>query len=214
MIILTGYPCSGLTYRAHQLAALLESAQDRFLPAAADTTTTDSSQKPRYKIHVVPSHDSSHPRTVYDNARTEKEARAVVFARVKRALGRDTIVLVDGMNYIKGWRYQLWCEAKAVGTTCCVVRLYTSFLLSILAADEPRMQNGIPPKSVAISLTHHLVQLGSRRYSDRHMRRDKQCTFAPSRAAGGTIPRWSIAARKWRREQLHAKCRNTSPGAG
>ncbi|KAL1963077.1 hypothetical protein VTN77DRAFT_8723 [Rasamsonia byssochlamydoides] len=119
LIILTGYPCSGLTYRAHQLAALLESAQDRFLSA------DDSSQKPRYKIHVVPSHDSSHPRTVYDNARTEKEARAVVFARVKRALGRDSIVLVDGMNYIKGWRYQLWCEAKAAGTTCCVVHVGT-----------------------------------------------------------------------------------------
>lgn len=46
----------------------------------------------------------------------------MVYGRVKRALGRDTIVIVDGMNYIKGWRYQLWCEAKAVGTTCTVVR--------------------------------------------------------------------------------------------
>lgn len=27
------------------------------------------------------------------------------------------------MNYIKGYRYQLWCEAKALGTTSCVVSL-------------------------------------------------------------------------------------------
>lgn len=45
----------------------------------------------------------------------------MAFARVKRALSRDTIVILDGMNYIKGVRYQLWCEAKAVATTCCVV---------------------------------------------------------------------------------------------
>lgn len=36
-------------------------------------------------------------------------------------LKRDSIVILDGMNYIKGWRYQLWCEAKAAQTTCCVV---------------------------------------------------------------------------------------------
>lgn len=42
---------------------------------------------------------------------------------MRRALDRGTIVIVDGMNYIKGWRYQLWCEAKAAGTTCCVVHV-------------------------------------------------------------------------------------------
>lgn len=71
---------------------------------------------------MVASHDSSHPRIVYDHARTEKEARGVAYARAKRVLKRDSIVILDGMNYIKGWRYQLWCEAKAAQTTCCVVR--------------------------------------------------------------------------------------------
>jgi protein KTI12 len=70
---------------------------------------------------VVASHDSSHPRIVYDHARTEKEARGVAYARAKRVLKRDSIVILDGMNYIKGWRYQLWCEAKAAQTSCCVV---------------------------------------------------------------------------------------------
>jgi hypothetical protein len=45
----------------------------------------------------------------------------VAYARAKRVLARDSIVILDGMNYIKGWRYQLWCEAKASNTTCCVV---------------------------------------------------------------------------------------------
>ncbi|OXV08121.1 hypothetical protein Egran_04119 [Elaphomyces granulatus] len=126
LIILSGYPCSGLSYRARQLSTLLESEQQECL-LSAETGSEPSlvKKKPRYTISIVPSHDSSHPRSVYDHARTEKEARGVVFSRVKRALGRDAIVIVDGMNYIKGWRYQLWCESKAVGTTCCVVHVGT-----------------------------------------------------------------------------------------
>ncbi|EGC47792.1 toxin-insensitive protein [Histoplasma capsulatum var. duboisii H88] len=119
LIILTGYPCSGLSYRANQLSTLLSSIQD--------SLTATIASKGRYKFHVVHSHDESHPRTVYDTARSEKEARAVVYGRVKRALGQDTFVIVDGMNYIKGWRYQLWCESKAAETTCCVEHGYLNW---------------------------------------------------------------------------------------
>lgn len=40
-------------------------------------------------------------------------------------LGRNVIVIADGMNYIKGFRYQLYCEAKAVQTPSCVVHVGT-----------------------------------------------------------------------------------------
>lgn len=33
--------------------------------------------------------------------------------------------MADGMNYIKGFRYQLYCEAKAMQTTNCVVHVGT-----------------------------------------------------------------------------------------
>lgn len=35
-------------------------------------------------------------------------------------------MILDGANYIKGWRYQLFCEAKAVRTPSCVVHVGTS----------------------------------------------------------------------------------------
>ncbi|CAI7608888.1 unnamed protein product [Penicillium crustosum] len=123
LVVLTGYPCSGLTHRANQLASLFEKHQDEVFAAAE--AGAQVSLKSRYKVHVVTSHDSSHPRIVYDHARTEKEARGVAYARTKRVLKRDSIVILDGMNYIKGWRYQLWCEAKAAQTTCCVVHVGT-----------------------------------------------------------------------------------------
>jgi protein KTI12 len=34
-------------------------------------------------------------------------------------------VILDHANYIKGWRYQLYCEAKAVRTPHCVVHVGT-----------------------------------------------------------------------------------------
>ena len=61
----------------------------------------------------------------------EKDARATEYSAVKRALGKDTIIIADGLNYIKGFRYQLYCEAKAVQTPNCVVRMspgrYTTY---------------------------------------------------------------------------------------
>ncbi|CBF86979.1 hypothetical protein AN2499.2 [Aspergillus nidulans FGSC A4] len=117
LIVLTGYPCSGLSYRAQQLATRLEEIQSQLV---ANGIIPPS--KSKYKIHIVSTHDNvNYPRTVYDTARTEKEARGVAYTKAKRMLGRDSFVILDGMNYIKGYRYQLWCEAKALGTTCCVV---------------------------------------------------------------------------------------------
>ena len=64
-------------------------------------------------------------RDVYATARAEKDARATFSSAIKRVLGRDAVVVADGMNYIKGFRYQLHCEAKAMQTTSCVVHVGT-----------------------------------------------------------------------------------------
>ena len=60
---------------------------------------------------------------IYNSAAAEKNARAADFSTIKRALGKDAIVISDSLNYIKGYRYQLWCEAKAAGTRCCVLHV-------------------------------------------------------------------------------------------
>ena len=47
---------------------------------------------------------------------------------------KDTIVIADAMNYIKGYRYQLYCIVRAMGTTHCIVLflLVLSLLINIL----------------------------------------------------------------------------------
>ncbi|KAL4737760.1 chromatin associated protein KTI12 [Aspergillus similis] len=135
LIILTGYPCSGLTYRANQIATRLEETQTQLL---ANGIIPPS--KSKYKIHIISTHDNvNYPRTVYDTARTEKEARGIAYTKAKRMLGRDSFVILDGMNYIKGYRYQLWCEAKALGTTCCVVHVGTP-VDQCVAINEARLR--------------------------------------------------------------------------
>jgi protein KTI12 len=54
---------------------------------------------------------------------SEKDARAAVYGAVKRVLSPRDIVVLDGPNYIKGWRYQLYCEAKNVRTGSCLLQV-------------------------------------------------------------------------------------------
>lgn len=86
-------------------------------------------------MHYISDHTLSISRSVYNleskdahersNNASEKDARATIYAAVKRALSPKDIVILDGANYIKGWRYQLYCEAKAVRSTHCVVHVGT-----------------------------------------------------------------------------------------
>lgn len=123
LIILTGLPTSGKTHRATQLHTYLTS-KIASLPSST------------LRVHLISDHTLSIPRTVYNlstksqhersNNSSEKDARATIYAAVKRVLSDKDIVILDGANYIKGRRYQLFCEAKAVRTPCCVVHVGTS----------------------------------------------------------------------------------------
>ncbi|KAF4554954.1 Chromatin associated protein KTI12-like protein [Elsinoe fawcettii] len=112
LILLSGLPSSGKTYRSKQI---LSNFQSRI----------SSSTDPRtQKLKVVHINDDTLGlnRSVYDAGRREKDARAAFASAVKRELGKDTIVIADGMNYIKGYRYQMYCEAKEQGTGSCVLQ--------------------------------------------------------------------------------------------
>lgn len=111
LITISGFPCSGKTYRSRQLV-------DFFQSKIAESTDARVSKIAIRHINEEPLGLS---RDVYSTARFEKDARATEMSAVKRFLSRDSIVIADGLNYIKGYRYQLHCEAKAVQTPSCVV---------------------------------------------------------------------------------------------
>ncbi len=123
--MISGYPCSGKTYRSSQLVEFFNSKINTNLDPRIS----------RLSVYHISDQTLGLNRDVYREARTEKDARAAEYSAVKRALGRDTIVIADGLNYIKGFRYQLYCEAKAVKTPSCVVR-YRSFSNNLGMARE------------------------------------------------------------------------------
>ncbi|KAL1874303.1 kti12, chromatin associated [Diaporthe australafricana] len=116
LIIVTGLPTAGKSTRAKQLHDYLaERVQSQ-------------QQGTKYRLHLISDQTQSISRTVYDlspetlpahtrsaNA-SEKDARASLSSAVKRVLSTRDIVILDGLNYIKGWRYQLYCEAKNLST--------------------------------------------------------------------------------------------------
>ncbi|KAF2181984.1 chromatin associated protein KTI12 [Zopfia rhizophila CBS 207.26] len=114
LVLISGYPSSGKTTRSNQLKDFFESKI---------TSSTDA-RSSRLKVHHINDQTLGLSRNVYHTARAEKDARAEEYSAVKRVLSRDDIVIADGMNYIKGFRYQLYCEAKAVQTPSCVVKVH------------------------------------------------------------------------------------------
>ncbi|KJZ77062.1 hypothetical protein HIM_03383 [Hirsutella minnesotensis 3608] len=119
LIVVTGLPTSGKSTRAKQLYDYLAER------------IGDSKQR----LHLISDDSLSILRSVYDlspgklpahtrsaNA-SEKDARAALYGAVKRVLSDRDFVILDGLNYIKGWRYQLHCEAKAVRTPSCILQI-------------------------------------------------------------------------------------------
>jgi len=114
-VLISGYPSSGKTYRSNQLRDFFNEK----ITASKDPRVS------RLKVHHINDQTLGVSRDVYHTARAEKDARAEEYSAVKRVLSRDDIVIADGMNYIKGFRYQLYCEAKALQTPNCVVHVGT-----------------------------------------------------------------------------------------
>ncbi|BGP18659.1 hypothetical protein JCM10213_002903 [Rhodosporidiobolus nylandii] len=116
MITLAGFPSSGKTTRAQELVAYLERRlQDPSTPP----------QFARLKPVVVNDESLSLPKSAYDDARAEKPARASLFSAVQRYLCKDSIVIIDAMNYIKGSRYQMYCSARENQARTCTLFVAT-----------------------------------------------------------------------------------------
>jgi protein KTI12 len=130
LITISGFPCSGKSTRALQL-------QEDFLARLSSPEYTG----PKLRVIIVDDESNHVPRSVYDSelARTnaagqvrrahtsdsisEKSGRANIYSAVTRNLGPDTIVICDSPNYIKGFRYQMYCAAREAHARVCTVSI-------------------------------------------------------------------------------------------
>jgi len=109
LITIAGFPCSGKSTRAQQIRAALETRLDG----------------PISRVLVLSDHSLDIPPSAYDLTALEKPARGTLFAAVQRFLATDTILILDSLNYIKGFRYQLYCAAREMKLRTCTVRPYS-----------------------------------------------------------------------------------------
>lgn len=108
LIVMCGYPSSGKTRRAEELRAHFELGSDR-------------------RVHVVGDGALGVDKnTVYADSQKEKNVRASLKAEVERKVNKDDIVILDSLNYIKGYRYELFCLVKHAQTPHCTVYCLTS----------------------------------------------------------------------------------------
>jgi len=65
---------------------------------------------------------SSDKNTTFSDSKLEKELRGRLKSEVIRLLSKDAVVICDGLNYIKGFRYELYCASKSGKTTQATVQ--------------------------------------------------------------------------------------------
>ncbi|GAB1605841.1 protein KTI12 homolog isoform X2 [Argonauta hians] len=107
LVILCGLPCSGKSTVSQSLASSFrESSKD---------------------VNIVSNHSIGLDRnSVFADSKKEKEVRALLKSAVQRSISKESVTILDGLNYIKGFRYELYCVAKSSSTPHCVVYCATN----------------------------------------------------------------------------------------
>ncbi|XP_055948002.1 protein KTI12 homolog [Argiope bruennichi] len=103
LVIICGIPCSGKSERAKKLNDFL-SLSKKCVLIKDDNVTSGFVRN-----------------DVYADAQKEKEFRSSLKSEVERHLSKETTVILDAGNYIKGYRYELYCLSKNSKTTHCVI---------------------------------------------------------------------------------------------
>jgi len=103
LIIITGKPCTGKTCFAESLVAHLKETGKTNVELINEESL-NISKKDGYKSSFA-----------------EKGTRGALKGASDHKLNTECFVIVDSLNYIKGYRYELYCTARTFRTPHCVV---------------------------------------------------------------------------------------------
>lgn len=144
LVIFSGLPSSGKTTRAKALQEQLLSKISSLPPSS-----------PGANLKVILHNDESLgiQKEEYRESKTEKSLRGLQMSAVKRDISRNNIVILDSPAYIKGFRYQLHCEAKALSTACCVIHVMAP-LSTCLEWNDQRSDKWDPELLKALSMRY------------------------------------------------------------
>ncbi|OWB81268.1 hypothetical protein B5S32_g5662 [[Candida] boidinii] len=127
LILFTGYPCSSKSKWSLKLKNELESKIKNLKPGE---------QGYNYKVILHTDESLGINHEAYKDSNKEKSARGIQISVVKRDLSKNNIVILDSLNYIKGFRYQLHCESKALSTPYCLIHVISPSEICFKWNDE------------------------------------------------------------------------------
>ncbi|KAL0859122.1 hypothetical protein ABMA27_010958 [Loxostege sticticalis] len=107
LIIICGTPVSGKTTRAKELSQFFKNQHGKEVEIISED---EAIEKLGYDKN-----------NTYLDSQKEKRVRGYLKSEVLRLIGKDNVVILDGSNYIKGYRYELYCASKASKSTQCTV---------------------------------------------------------------------------------------------
>ncbi|CAH2238003.1 protein KTI12 homolog [Pararge aegeria] len=107
LIIICGTPVSGKTSRTTELKQFFENVHNKNVEIVSED---EAIIKLGYEKN-----------STYLDSQKEKRVRGYLKSEVIRLIGKDNVVILDGSNYIKGYRYELYCASKASKSTQCTI---------------------------------------------------------------------------------------------
>ena len=107
LIIITGVPCSGKTTRTSELKEYFENKAGRNVEVISEV---DVLTKAGYDRN-----------TFYADSKKEKSVRSDTKSAAQRMLNTSDVLIIDGSNYIKGYRYEIYCMTKLYKTPQCTI---------------------------------------------------------------------------------------------
>lgn len=107
LIIITGIPCSSKTTRTLQLKEYFENEMKKRVDIINEI---DVIYKTGYDRN-----------SFYSDSKKEKCIRSNIKSMVQRILNPNDVLIIDGSNYIKGYRYEIYCMSKLYKTPQCTI---------------------------------------------------------------------------------------------
>ncbi|XP_043260384.1 protein KTI12 homolog isoform X1 [Colletes gigas] len=107
LIIITGIPCSGKTKRCNELKEYFQNKAGKNVDVINEID-----------VVIKSGYDKN---TFYADSKKEKSVRSDIKSATQRMLNVNDVLIIDGSNYIKGYRYEIYCMTKLYKTPQCTV---------------------------------------------------------------------------------------------
>lgn len=114
LLVMCGAPCSGKSKRVLEIKEFLEK----------------KGGKNQFDVKVISEEGLNISKLqAYESYSQEKMTRAFLKSNVEKNLNPTTIVIFDSLNYIKGYRYELYCLARSCYTSLVVVNTLSQLVI-------------------------------------------------------------------------------------